>query len=65
MQPCTFTGVPDGLVTNQVGIARGLYSEKDFASNMDWVRARFAEHGHMSMQSMIAHITQKKAWVRT
>lgn len=33
------------IVTNQSGIARGYYSEQDFAALCDWVAGRFAEHG--------------------
>ena len=30
------------IITNQSGIARGLYSEADFHGLMDWMRAEFA-----------------------
>ena len=33
------------VVTNQAGIARGYYSETQFHSLTDWMKARFAEHG--------------------
>ena len=33
------------IVTNQAGIARGLYEEKDFAALTDWMRRRFEEEG--------------------
>lgn len=33
------------VVTNQAGIGRGYYSEKDFHSLMDWMNARFVEYG--------------------
>lgn len=33
------------VVTNQSGIARGRYSEQDFDTLMDWMKARFAEAG--------------------
>lgn len=36
------------VVTNQAGIGRGLYTEADFHSLMDWVRERFsARHGRI------------------
>lgn len=33
------------VVTNQAGIGRGYYSEADFLALMDWMKARFVEHG--------------------
>lgn len=33
------------VVTNQSGIARGLYSEQQFQSLMTWMRAELAQHG--------------------
>lgn len=33
------------VVTNQSGIARGLYSEQDFARLTDWMCERFREQG--------------------
>lgn len=33
------------VVTNQAGIARGMYSEEDFHSLMRWMRAEFAREG--------------------
>ena len=33
------------VVTNQSGIARGMYSEADFLKLTDWMRARFREEG--------------------
>ena len=33
------------VVTNQSGIARGLYTTAQFEELMDWMRARLAEHG--------------------
>lgn len=33
------------VVTNQAGIARGLYSEVEFHKLMDWMKARFVEEG--------------------
>jgi D-glycero-D-manno-heptose 1,7-bisphosphate phosphatase len=33
------------VVTNQAGIARGLYTEADFFTLMDWMRSQFAAHG--------------------
>ncbi len=33
------------IVTNQAGIARGLYSEADFKRLMEWVAAEFEERG--------------------
>lgn len=38
-------GYPVIVVTNQAGIGRGYYSEADFNNLMDWMKARFAEHG--------------------
>jgi len=32
------------IVTNQAGIGRGLYSEEDFMSLMDWVKKKFVEN---------------------
>lgn len=32
------------VVTNQAGIGRGLYSEKDFQALTDWMLAQFREH---------------------
>lgn len=33
------------VVTNQAGIARGYYSERDFHAYMDWVRKEFLRNG--------------------
>lgn len=33
------------VVANQAGIARGLFSEEDFAHLMQWVRGEFERHG--------------------
>ena len=33
------------VVTNQAGIGRSYYSEADFHALMDWMMARFVEHG--------------------
>lgn len=33
------------VVTNQAGVARGYYSENDFAALTAWMRDRFAEQG--------------------
>ena len=33
------------VVTNQAGIARGYYSEREFLDYMDWLRNAFVEHG--------------------
>lgn len=33
------------VITNQAGIARGLYSESEFEAYMDWMKARFTEQG--------------------
>lgn len=33
------------VITNQSGIGRGLYEEKDFAGLMGWMRDRFAHEG--------------------
>ena len=33
------------IVTNQAGIGRGFYGESDFHNLMDWMKARFADHG--------------------
>ena len=33
------------VVTNQAGIGRGYYSESDFTTYVDWVRAQFRERG--------------------
>lgn len=33
------------VVTNQAGIGRGYYSESDFLTLTDWMRARFEEEG--------------------
>jgi D-glycero-D-manno-heptose 1,7-bisphosphate phosphatase len=33
------------IVTNQAGIGRGYYSEQDFHSLTDWMRAQFLERG--------------------
>lgn len=33
------------VVTNQAGIARGYYSERQFLAYMDWVRGEFRERG--------------------
>ncbi len=38
-------GWPVVVVTNQSGIARGLYSEAAFSDLMAWVQERFAEQG--------------------
>lgn len=33
------------VVTNQAGIARGLYSENDFLKLCEWMTSRFEDHG--------------------
>ncbi len=33
------------VITNQAGIGRGYYTEKDFHSLMKWVNSRFEAHG--------------------
>lgn len=33
------------VITNQAGIGRGYYSEREFLAYMDWVRSVFAERG--------------------
>lgn len=33
------------IITNQSGIARGLYSEHEYAALTDWIAERFAKHG--------------------
>lgn len=33
------------VVTNQAGIARGFYSEREFLAYMDWMRTAFLAHG--------------------
>jgi D-glycero-D-manno-heptose 1,7-bisphosphate phosphatase len=33
------------VITNQAGIGRGYYSEREFLAYMDWVRGAFAERG--------------------
>lgn len=33
------------IVTNQSGIARGLYTEKDYLQLTDWMMGRFSENG--------------------
>jgi len=33
------------VITNQAGIGRGYYSEREFLAYMDWVRSSFAERG--------------------
>jgi D-glycero-D-manno-heptose 1,7-bisphosphate phosphatase len=33
------------VVTNQAGIGRGMYTEEDFHSLMDWMRSEFAREG--------------------
>lgn len=33
------------VATNQSGIGRGYYSEADFRELMDWMKARFIQHG--------------------
>ncbi len=38
-------GMPVVVVTNQAGIARGLYEEKDFHALMDWMKQCFREQG--------------------
>lgn len=40
-----FQGYSLFVITNQAGIARGLYSEEDFQKLMDWVCSEFANHG--------------------
>ncbi|TAN03675.1 MAG: HAD family hydrolase [Rhodanobacteraceae bacterium] len=41
----TAHGYLNVVVTNQAGIARGYYAERDFLSYMDWVRDEFRKHG--------------------
>lgn len=36
---------PVVVVTNQAGIGRGFYTEEIFHGYMQWMRARFVEHG--------------------
>lgn len=38
-------GMPVIIVTNQAGIARGLYGYKEFESLMDWIREQFNARG--------------------
>lgn len=38
-------GMPVIVVTNQAGIARGFYEEKDFHALMDWMQKQFRESG--------------------
>ncbi|MCV2885240.1 D-glycero-beta-D-manno-heptose 1,7-bisphosphate 7-phosphatase [Aestuariibacter sp. AA17] len=38
-------GYTIAIVTNQSGIARGMYSEDDFNHLMNWVKAQFQHHG--------------------
>ena len=38
-------GMPIVVVTNQSGIARGFYTEEQFAELTAWMRARFAAEG--------------------
>ena len=39
------TGHEVVVITNQAGIARGLYSEDDFCRLTEWMSARFLDHG--------------------
>jgi D-glycero-D-manno-heptose 1,7-bisphosphate phosphatase len=41
----TDAGLAIIVVTNQAGIARGLYTEQQFQALTDWMNARFAEQG--------------------
>jgi len=43
-QVATVHGYLNVVVTNQAGIARGYYSEKEFLDYMDWVRGEFRKH---------------------
>jgi D,D-heptose 1,7-bisphosphate phosphatase len=43
-------GIPVAMVTNQAGVARGLYGLEDVARVHDYVEKRLAEHGaHLEM----------------
>ena len=44
-QAATALGYVLVVVTNQAGIARGYYSEAEFARYSDWLRAQFAAQG--------------------
>lgn len=41
----TRRGFLNVVVTNQAGIGRGYYTESDFTTYVDWVRAQFRQHG--------------------
>ena len=41
----TDAGLAIIVVTNQAGIARGLYTEQQFQALTDWMNARFADQG--------------------
>lgn len=44
-QYATSLGYANVVVTNQAGIARGYYSERQFLAYMEWMRGEFLRHG--------------------